>query len=120
MAEKNVSNKKQLKVKRETYTKSGKEFFSYFVEGEIRGKKMKAYLTPDGIRGYDLLDLVFLGEETADLRVTSNSMIGEDGVEVAYTTYECFNIDKETGEEFSCKLKPMTGSDKKILELFCR
>ena len=111
---------KENLVERETYQKGGKEFFSYFVKGKIRGKDIKAYLTPDGIRGYDLLDIVFLGEKTAKLRATPNEMVGDDGVVHSFMSYECYNIDNETGEEFACKLKPMTSSDKKILELLCR
>lgn len=50
---------KNLMVERETYQKDGKDFYSYFVKGKIRGKEVKARLSPKDIGGYDLLDIVF-------------------------------------------------------------
>lgn len=50
---------KNLMVEREIYQKDGKDFYSYFVKGKIRGKEVKARLSPKDIGGYDLLDIVF-------------------------------------------------------------
>jgi hypothetical protein len=50
---------KNLMVERETYQKDGKDFYSYFVKGKIRGKEVQARLSPKDIGGYDILDIVF-------------------------------------------------------------
>lgn len=116
MAKEN-SIKKQLFVEREKYTKEGKDFFSYFVRGLIRGKEVKARMSPSDMGGYDILDIVFLTDEKAELIITPSEMTGEDGRIVKFTSYECRNIDAETGVVYSCKLKPQRASDKAILEM---
>ena len=63
---------KTLLVERESYQKDGKDFFSYFVKGKIRGKEVKARVSPSDMGGYDLLDIVFLTDETAELIITPN------------------------------------------------
>ena len=50
---------KNLMVERETYQKDGKDFYSHFVKGKIRGKEVQARLSPKDIGGYDILDIVF-------------------------------------------------------------
>ena len=47
MAKDNVTNK--IAVERETYEKNGKTFFSYFIRGTVRGKEVRAGITPPDI-----------------------------------------------------------------------
>ena len=108
---------KNLMVERETYQKDGKDFYSYFVKGKIRGKEVKARLSPKDIGGYDLLDIVFLTDATAELVITPSEMTDEKGNIVKFISYECKNVDKETGVVYSCGLKPQRSSDKAILEM---
>ena len=110
------SNKKALMVKRETYTKDGETFFSYFVEGVIRGKNVKARVSPSDQGGYVLLDIIFDGKDEVELVVTPSSMVGEDGRQIEFVIYECRDVD-ENGQVFACKVKPQRQSDKAILEM---
>lgn len=67
---------KVLKIERETYqSKDSSERYSYFVKGVIRGKSVKASLIPGDIGGYDVLDIVFSEEKTADLVLVPYSMV---------------------------------------------
>ena len=118
MAKENSS--KKLLVERETYEKDGQNFYSYFVKGQIRGKDVKARLSPKDMGGYDILDIVFLTDETAELVITPSEMTDEKGNIVKFTSYECNNVDPETGDVFTCGLKPQRASDKQILEMLAR
>ena len=114
-----MSNKeKVLKIKREKYTsKENVERYSYYVDGVIRGKQVKATLIPGDIGGYDVLDIVFGDSSTADLIVVPFSMVDEKtGKEINGNGYEARNVD-ENGEVYTCKIKPRQGSDKSIIEM---
>ena len=100
--EKNV-----IKVERETFERNGKTYFGYFVSGEVRGRKVKAGVKPPDNGGYTVLDIVFDGAMEADLTVTPFEMKAEDGR----------IIDQDTGEVYSCKVKPARESDKTLLQM---
>lgn len=109
---------KHLIVERETYeSKTKEERYSYFVRGKIRGKDIKASLVPSDIGGYDVLDIVFGEEKTAQLELVPYSMTDEKtGKEISGNGYEVFNYD-ENGEVYKCKVKPRQASDKSLLEM---
>lgn len=109
---------KVLKIERETYqSKDSSERYSYFVKGVIRGKSVKASLIPGDIGGYDVLDIVFGEEKTADLVLVPYSMVDEKtGKEINGNGYEAQNVD-ELGEVYKCKVKPRQASDKSLLEM---
>ena len=113
------TNEKVLKVKREKYVdKNKEERYSYFVDGKIRGKDVKASLIPGDIGGYDVLDIVFAEDETADLVLVPYEMTDEStGQKIVGNTYEAQNVDKVTGEVYKCKVKPRQASDKSLLEM---
>ena len=117
---KEENSKKALVLERETYQKDGQDFFSYFVKGKIRGKEVKARMSPSDMGGYDLLDIVFLTDETAELVITPGEMKDENGNTINFISYECRNVDKETGEMYSAKIKPQRASDKAILEMLAK
>jgi len=71
-------NEKVLKIEREAYTsKDNESRYTYFVSGVIRNKEVRASLIPGDIGGYDVLDIVFGEEETADLVLIPYSMVDE-------------------------------------------
>lgn len=108
---------KVLKIEREVYTsKDNESRFTYFVKGTIRGKDIKASLVPSDIGGYDVLDIVFGNEKTADLVLVPYAMTDDNGKEIVGNTYEAQNID-ENGEIYKCKIKPRQSSDKSLLEM---
>ena len=37
---------KKIFVEREVYEKDGKEYFSYFIKGVVRGKEVRVLITP--------------------------------------------------------------------------
>lgn len=111
--------KKNLQVERETYeSKTKEERFNYFVRGTLRGKEIKASLMPSDIGGYDLLDILFIGNKTADLIVSPFEMKNEEtGEMIKGNTYIVRVID-EKGDIYECPVKPRQKSDKCILEMF--
>ena len=109
---------KLLKIKREKYTsKENVERYSYYVDGVIRGKEVKATLIPTDIGGYDVLDIVFVGVDTADLVLVPYSIEDKETKQVIKgVNFEARTID-ENGEAYTCKVKPRQASDKAIIEM---
>ena len=94
-----------VKVERETFEMDGKTYFGYFIKGN---------------GGYTVLDIVFDGAMAADLEVTPFEMKTEDGKVIAGNTYAVTSLDPETGEVYSCKVKPARESDKTLLQMLLR
>ena len=109
----------QIKVERETYTKNGKEFFSYFIKGKVRGKDVKVAAVPPDIGGYTVLDIVFDTEMTVDLVITPFEMKNATGETISGNTYSVRSYD-ESGEVYECKVKPLRASDKTLLNMLLR
>ena len=109
--------KNTIKVERETFESNGKTYFGYFVSGEIRGRKVKAGVKPPDNGGDTGLDIVFGGGMEADLSVTPFEMKAEDGRTITGNTYAVTSVDSETGEVYSCKVKPARESDKTLLQM---
>ena len=110
--EKNV-----IKVERETFERNGKTYFGYFVSGVVRGRKVKAGVKPPDNGGYTVLDIIFGDADEANLAVTPFEMKAEDGRIITGNTYAVESVDEETGEVYSCKVKPARESDKTILQM---
>lgn len=110
---------RQIKVERETYTKNGKEFFSYFIKGKVRGKDVKVAVAPPDIGGYTVLDIVFDTEMSADLVITPFEMKNANGEIISGNTYAVRSYD-ENGEVYECKVKPLRVSDKTLLNMLLR
>lgn len=110
---------RQIKVERETYTKNGKEFFSYFIKGKVRGKDVKVAVAPPDIGGYTVLDIVFDTEMSADLVITPFEMKNANGETISGNTYAVRSYD-ENGEVYECKVKPLRVSDKTLLNMLLR
>lgn len=113
-----AEKEKFLKIEREIYeSKTKEERFRYFIRGKLRGKEIKANLIPSDINGYNLLDVVFEGFESADLVITPFEMKNETTGEIIKgNTYSARTID-ENGEIFECPVKPRQKSDKSIIDM---
>ncbi len=61
---------KKIFVERETYEKNGKQYFTYFIKGVVRGIEARVQLMPPDFTGYTVLDIVFGNENKAELVVT--------------------------------------------------
>ncbi len=110
---------KQIKVEREAYSKNGKEFFSYFIRGNVRGKDVKVAVAPPDIGGYTVLDIVFDTAMAADLVITPFEMKNANGEIISGNTYSVRSYD-ENGEVYECKIKPLRVSDKSLLNMMLR
>lgn len=110
--------KKTLLIQREAYeAKDGQQRFSYFVQGKLRGKDIRASIVPTDINGYTLLDVVYVGCESAELVVSPYEMQDEaTGQIIRGNTYSAKSTD-ESGETYECPVKPRQKSDKAILEM---
>ena len=118
MAKDNVT--KRIVVERDTYEKNGKTFFSYFIRGIVRGKEVRAGITPPDIGGYTVLDIVFGEAMEADL-VVKPYEIKDDvtGRTISGNTYAVQSKD-ENGEVYECAVKPARKSDKALLDMLLR
>lgn len=108
-----------LTVERETYeAKNNKEYYGYFVRGQVRGREVRADLVPKNkdFDGYEILDIIFDIAPTAELTIREETSENEHGGKVRYMVYEVQNTD-EDGILYSYKLKPRAESDKSILNV---
>ena len=109
----------RLTVERDTYeTRDKKEYYNYFVRGQVRGREVRAELAPKNkdFDGYELLDLIFDIAPTAELYIRDEESETASGSKSVYTVYEVQNTD-EDGILYSYKLKPHAESDKSILNV---
>lgn len=109
----------RLTVERDTYeTRDKKEYYNYFVRGQLRGREVRAELAPKNkdFDGYELLDLIFDIAPTAELYIRDEESETASGSKSVYTVYEVQNTD-EDGILYSYKLKPRAESDKSILNV---
>ena len=110
----------QIVVERETYEKNGKQYFSYFVKGNVRGKDVKASVMPLDIGGYTVLDIVFGNEIKAELVLNPYEIKDEKtGTVMSGNTYSVRSVD-ENGEIYECRIKPAKNSDKSLLNMILR
>jgi len=115
---------KNLVVERESYiSKSGKQCYSYFVKGNIRGKDIRiAVATPDkdDFGGYQVLDIVFGDAMQAELVVKPFEMKNETTGEIVTGNTYAVRSYGENGEIYECKIKPSKQSDKSLLNMLVK
>ena len=114
-----ANNNVTIFVERETFEKNGKTYFSYFIEGEIRGKHVKAAVVPPDKGGYTVLDIVFGNEMAAELTLTPYEIKDDSGKVLKGNTYGVRSVD-EDGQIYECKIKPFRDSDKALLNMLLR
>ena len=109
----------RINVERETFKSNGKEYFSYFIKGVVRGRNVKAAVIPPDKGGYAVLDIVFDGEMEAELVVKPFEMKDEHGKTITGNTYMVRSYD-EDGTVYECPIKPAKASDKSFLNMLLR
>ena len=109
----------KIMVERETFESNGKEYFSYFIKGVVRGRNVKAAVVPPDKGGYAVLDIVFDGEMEAELVVKPFEMKDEHGKTITGNTYMVRSYD-EDGTVYECPIKPAKASDKSFLNMLLR
>lgn len=110
---------KKIFVEREVYEKDSKEYFSYFIKGNVRGKDVRVLITPPDKGGYTVLDIVFGNEMAAELTLTPYEIKDEKGKVLKGNTYGVRSVD-EDGQVYECKIKPFRDSDKALLNMLLR
>ena len=111
-----------LTRKRVPSQKLKKMLWVYFVEGEIRGKQVKANFAPqskDDIMTFTNLDIIFGEEDTAPIYIEKSSYKNKDGQLQVRTSYKVVCED-DLGEEFTATIIPQKDSDKSIFDYLCR
>lgn len=110
-----------LKRERVPSQKLKKMLWIYYVEGEIKGKKVKANFAPqskDDVMTFTNLDIIFEGD-TAPIYCEKSSYKTKEGQVRTTTVYKVITTD-EFDEEFSATVIPQKDSDKAIFDYLCR
>lgn len=115
----NKATESTIMVEREVFEKDGKEYFSYFIQGTVRGQNVRIGVTPPDVGGYTVLDIVFNGNTKAKLKVTPFEMKSNDGEVIKGNSYSVYSED-EDGEIYECAIKPNRASDKSLLKMLIR
>lgn len=114
-----MENIAKCKVERETFESNGKEYFHYFIKGNVRGRDIKAGVIPPDKGGYTVLDIVFDGEMEAELIITPFEIKDLKGKTIKGNTYSVRSYD-EDGTVYECPIKPARTSDKSFLNMLLR
>lgn len=108
-----------IKVERETFESNGKQYFSYFIKGVVRGRNVRAGVVPPDKGGYTLLDIVFDGEMEAELVIKPFEIKDDSGKIIKGNTFMVRSYD-EDGTVYECPVKPARTSDKSFLNMLLR
>lgn len=117
-----MSKEKKIFVERETYTKNDKEYFTYFIKGNIRGRDVRIAIMPpaDGAKadfnGYMVLDIVFGNQMKAEFVLEPFEFKDSSGRTVSGNKTLVRTVD-ENGEVYECAIKPARQSDKALLNM---
>lgn len=115
-----ANNNVTILVERETFEKNGKTYFSYFIQGEIRGKHVRAAVVPPDKGGYTVLDIVFGNAMACELMVKPFEIKDEaTGRVISGNSFAVVSYD-ENGEIYECSIKPYRASDKAILNMLVK
>ena len=111
---------KKIMVEREPFQKDGKNYFSYFIKGTVRGKDIRVLITPPDKGGWQVLDIVFGDANEAELEIKPYEMKNEaTGEVIKGNSYAVKSVD-ENGEVYECKIKPLRSSDKMLLNMLIK
>ena len=110
-----------FKVRREKFkADDGREMWSYYINGEVRHRKVKvSFVAYDkGGAGYEFLDLIFDTKDEVDLVMYDETQKDFNGKGISKrTVYEIQDVDDVTGVVYSYKVKPYRETDKASLTL---
>ena len=111
---------KKLLVQREQFEYEGKQYFSYYVIGQVRGKDIRIKLVPPDKGGYKVLDLVFGDKTEVELSLKPYEIKDpKTGRTTKGNTYFVSSTD-EHGEVLKSAIKPYQSSDKNLLEILVK
>ena len=111
---------KKIMVEREPFQKDGKNYFSYFIKGTVRGKDIRVLITPPDKGGWQVLDIVFGDANEAELELKPYEMKNEaTGEVIKGNSFAVKSVD-ENGEVYECKIKPLRSSDKMLLNMLIK
>lgn len=104
-------------IKRKPYSTKGKQYFSYFVEGQARGQEWKAFVRAEDTAGYEQLESLF-SYGNAMLALLPYKLTDERGrvTGVGHTFY-VVSYDEEFNVYDSIKVIPLNPSDKSIINM---
>ena len=115
-----AKNDVMILVERETFEKNGNTYFSYFIQGEIRGKHVKAAVIPPDKGGYTVLDIVFGNAMACELAVKPFEIKDDaTGKVISGNSFAVQSYD-EDGEIYECAIKPFRSSDKALLNMLVK
>lgn len=106
-----------ITVERELFEYKGKEYYGYFIKGTVKGRPVRVGIKPPDNGGYIVLDIFFDSEKPVNLVVNPYEITTEDGNVLSGNTYAVEGVDEETGEVYTCKVKPTRESDKTLLAI---
>lgn len=108
----------KLFVEREKFTgNDGKEYYSYFLKGKVRGREVRVDFAPKDKGGYEPLDIVFDVQDKAELIIGKEEMVDSNtGRKSVYDTYTLKTVDTD-GIEYVVGVKPTRNSDKALLQM---
>lgn len=111
---------KTIVVERELFERNGKSYFTYFINGNVRGKDVRVAVMPPDKGGYTVLDIVFGNEMSAELVIKPYEIKDEaTGNVIKGNTFAVVSHD-EDGTEYTCPIKPFRQSDKSLLAMLTR
>ena len=104
-------------VERTTFQFKGRNCYSYFITGMLRGKPVKAEVEAQDIAGYEILDILFGDGGEAELHVTPFEFKDDSGAVIAGNRYSVASAD-ENGEVVECPVRAKGPTDKMLLNYF--
>lgn len=107
---------KKFYLSRKTFSLNGEQYYSYGVDGTLRGRKVRADFIPKDKGGYEVLDIVFDTVDKVELVVGEETMQGNDGTKSRYTTYTARSFDSD-GSVYECPVNPARPSDKALFKM---
>ena len=106
-----------LDLKREQYKgRDGRIYWSYYITGTVRGKTVRADITPKDSGGFTVLDIIFENTKTAKFITYDETMTDSSGKRTSYSVYEAYTT-AEDGSVYSLNVKPKADSDKTLLRM---
>ena len=107
----------KIMVEREPYEKDGKTFQSYFIRGTVRGVDFRVRIVPPDYGGYTVLDIVYAGEQEAELVLVPYEITDEKTGRVTKGNSYAVHSEDEDGTVYECKIIPFRKSDKDLLQM---
>lgn len=107
---------KEFLLSRETFVLNGEQYYSYGVNGVLRGRKIRADFKPKDQGGYEVLDIVFDTMDKVELVIGEETMQSNDGTKSRYTTYTAKSVDAD-GSIYECPVSPARPSDKALFKM---